>query len=114
MLVGVGRVVWRYGWAAVVGAVLGAGWWWYLHRAPEVCGEDLGCGIGVALALPLVPVASWVVGWCALRLARVGRPAATAGAGVGVAVLLTFAGATWALPVAAGAVSFLIGGVLAS
>ncbi|MFC5054771.1 hypothetical protein [Saccharothrix xinjiangensis] len=109
-----GRVVWRYGWAAVVGAVLGGGWWWYLHGAPGACGGEVGCGVTLALAAPLVPVASWVVGWGALRLARVERPAATAAAGVGVAALLTVAGATGAVPVAAGAVSFLIGGMLVS
>ncbi|MFT7839427.1 hypothetical protein Q5530_25050 [Saccharothrix sp. BKS2] len=108
------RVAWRYGWAAVVGAVLGTGWWWFLHRAPVECGGEIGCGVTLALATPLVPVASWVLGWAGLRSARVARPAATSAAGVGVAVLLTLTGATGVAPVAVGALAFLIGAAFVS
>ncbi|MEU4738859.1 hypothetical protein AB0G02_00160 [Actinosynnema sp. NPDC023658] len=129
-----GRTWWRYGWATVLGAVVGFGWWsWY--RFPEaVCapgGAGFGCELGWVLALPAVPLVSWSVAWFALHRLHVDRPGVTGASGVGVAVLLHVllamadttggAGSTadpgtpspvWL--VGMGAVSFLIGAMLSS
>lgn len=111
----------RYASAALVGAVLGFGWWGWFRIPDTVCSADgFGCQIGWLLTTPAIPVASWLVAWAALHRLRVSRPGATGATGVAVAVVLWLTGLGpaaqpyWYATPAVGTLALLIGGALSS
>lgn len=111
-----GDVARRYGAVGAVGLLVGLAVWAYVDAGASCGDEDIGCGIGFALSVPVVVLLALPAVWGVLRLLRVARPGVTAACCWGVGLLLMGIAAShsptpgWLALI--GVVSFLIGGML--
>lgn len=121
-----GRGVGRYVAVTTAGAVLGIGWWFFFWFPTTTCvNEELPCGMGWFLVLPLLPVVSLALPWFVLHRLRVEKPGAATATGMVVVALLgsiLWSGnrdtpvplPDWLTMTLLGALSFLIAAMLTS